>query len=158
MKSLVVTGDMGFDDKDFAFENLDRLQAKVKQFKPLLTGRANLGYLGNSHHRQGAEHWAAEWCGKRLVCYAVYFTDRAFTKKDKPDYRLEQMFADADGAVFFWDGKDRETKDLIRMAKKYLVTCWVLKYTRKKKWSNTTVSSDRRRSKKSKGKKKRSRS
>jgi len=98
--NIIVTGSRNFTDPDFVFRKLDKLTAKLTLGKFMIFTR----------HNPGVERMAEDWCFRKLVAYKIFHEDS----------EAERMAREADVLVAFRDGKrDRETDNLIKLAKKH---------------------------------------
>lgn len=126
---IMVTGDQGFDDYKFLAKKLDVLTLKLSKVEIAICGLKG-SYLGKSILRTGAEYHATKWAGKWLNRYLVYHTQTFYQgdRKHGPERRLEQMLEECDAAVFFWNGINKQTRDLINRARKAKLNVRVFKY------------------------------
>lgn len=110
----IIAGGREFRDFDRAFKLLDN-HHKESPITLVLCGMA-LHWLWESDPLiGGADRAGYEWAEKRGVPIAPYPADWRLHGKDAGYVRNVEMGAEAQGAVVFWDGKSKGSKNMIKI-------------------------------------------
>lgn len=108
---VIVAGSRNFRDRNFLFQKLDTLTARLRL--PVIA----------QGHAAGADRLAIEWADSRLVPYKNFPADwERYGKKAGPIRNQEMVDwakeRDPAFAVFFWQNKSSGTADCIDRCKK----------------------------------------